>query len=144
MSWDSYIDNLIGHAPADCDKVAIIGLEPASSWTTSAHANHLNFLANEITDMAAVGLALVGDVADSDSKAIQGLQASGIFIEGLKYQFLRRDGKVLIGKKKGEGSITIQASNTAVVVAHTKEGQTQGNTNKAVCIIAEYLESVSM
>ena len=38
----------------------------------------------------------------------------------------------------------MQASKTAIVIAHTPEGCQQGNTNKGVGVIAEYLESLGM
>lgn len=71
--------------------------------------------------------------------------AGGIFVEGIKYQFLRvEDDKIVFGKKKEHGAITIQASKTAIVIAHTIEGCQQGNSNKGVAVIAEYLESLGM
>ena len=71
--------------------------------------------------------------------------ASGIRIEETKYQFLRvEDEKLVLGKKKGSGAITLQASKTAIVIAHCPEGGQQGNTNKAVGVIADYLESLGM
>lgn len=70
---------------------------------------------------------------------------NGITLEGTKYQFLREeDGKVVYAKKKGLGSITMQASKTAIVIAHCPEGGQQGNTNKGVAVIAEYLEGMNM
>ncbi len=72
-------------------------------------------------------------------------QANGVWAEGVKYQFLREeDGKVVYAKKKGCGSLSLQASKTAVVIAHCPEGSQQGNANKGVAVIAEYLESMSM
>ena len=71
--------------------------------------------------------------------------SSGIHAEGTKYQFLREeDGKVVYGKKKGFGAITLQASKTAIVIAHMPDGGQQGNTNKGVGVIADYLESMNM
>ena len=79
------------------------------------------------------------------SKDFTAFQASGIHVEGVKYQFLREeDGKLVLGKKKESGAITMQASKTAIVIAHTPEGCQQGNTNKGVGVIAEYLESLGM
>ena len=72
-------------------------------------------------------------------------QASGIRAEGVKYQYLREeDGKIVLGRMKDNGAITMQCSKTAIVIAHTKEGSQQGNVNQAVAVIAEYLESVGM
>ena len=71
--------------------------------------------------------------------------SGGIHAESTKYQFLREeDGKLVLGKKKGVGAITLQASKTAIVIAHTPEGCQQGNANKGVGVIADYLESMSM
>ena len=79
------------------------------------------------------------------SKDFTTFQASGIFAGGVKYQFLREeDGKVVFGKKKDHGAITMQASKTAIVIGHTAEGCQQGNTNKGVAVIADYLESLGM
>ena len=38
MSWDSYIDNLLGHAAGNADKACIIGLD-GSKWTTDGHGS---------------------------------------------------------------------------------------------------------
>ena len=71
--------------------------------------------------------------------------SGGIHAEGMKYQFLRvEDDKVVFGKKKECGAITMQASKTAIVIAHTIEGSQQGNSNKGVGVIADYLESLGM
>ena len=70
---------------------------------------------------------------------------SGIRLEGTKYNFLREeDKKMVYGKKKSEGAITLQKSKTAIVIAHCPEGSQQGNLNKGVGVIADYLESMSM
>lgn len=70
---------------------------------------------------------------------------SGVRCEEKKYQFLREeDKKVMYCKKKGDGAVTMQASKTAIVIAHCPEGGQQGNTNKAVGVIADYLESLGM
>jgi len=70
---------------------------------------------------------------------------SGITAAGQRYRFLREeDGKVVYAKLKGSGAITLQASKTAIVIAHCPEGGQQGSTNKAVNVIAEYLESLGM
>ena len=47
-------------------------------------------------------------------------------------------------KKTGFGSLTFQKSKTAVVIGHTKEGMQQENTNEAVGVLADYLESLGM
>ena len=79
------------------------------------------------------------------SKDFSAFMAGGIHAEGTKYRFLREeDGKLVLGKMKEAGAITLQGSKTAIVIAHTKEGCQQGNVNKGVAVIAEYLESLGM
>ena len=79
------------------------------------------------------------------NKDFTAFQAGGIYVEGTKYQFLREeDGKLVHGKKKDSGAISLQCSKTAIVIAHTAEGCQQGNSNKGVAVIVEYLESLGM
>lgn len=71
--------------------------------------------------------------------------SGGVHVEGVRYQFLRvEDDKIVYAKKKDQGSATLQASKTAIVIGHTLEGSQQGNVNKGVAVIAEYLESLGM
>ena len=133
MSWDSYIDNLLGHCAGACDVACIIG-QDGSKWTTDGHASALKITAPEA---ATIGRAM-------QSKDMTTFQSSGIVVAGVKYQFLRGDDNIALGKKKDHGAITLQSSKTAVVIGHTKEGGSQGNVNKGVGVIAEYLESLGM
>ncbi|CAH1796536.1 unnamed protein product [Owenia fusiformis] len=135
MSWDSYIDNLLGHSGGDTDKACIIGMDGGAKWTTDGHPNALKLQGQEGVNIA----------NPFKSKDFTSFMAGGIFAEGIKYQFLRvEDDKVVLAKRKDSGALTMQASKTAIVIGHTKEGGQQGNTNKAVATIAEYLESLNM
>ena len=79
------------------------------------------------------------------SKDFTAFMGSGIHAEGTKYQFLREeDKKLVLAKKKDHGAITLQASKSAIVIGHCQEGSQQGNVNKGVAVIAEYLESLGM
>ncbi|XP_003383648.1 PREDICTED: profilin-like [Amphimedon queenslandica] len=140
MSWDSYLDNLIGHSKdasgaAHVDKCCIIGLDGGAGWTTAGHANALKGSPTEFANIARA----------FKSKDFSVFQANGVRVEETKYQFLREeDGKTVYAKKKEHGALTMQASKTAIVIGHCPEGGQQGNTNKAVAVIAEYLESLGM
>nr|P18321.2 RecName: Full=Profilin [Clypeaster japonicus] len=140
MSWDSYIDNLVAQTKdasgtAHSDRACIIGLDGGAPWTTAGHANALKLQGTEGANIAKC----------FKSKDFSAFMAGGVHAEGLKYQFLREeDAKLVLAKKKGEGAITLQASKTAIVIAHCPEGGQQGNTNKGVSVIAEYLESLGM
>jgi len=133
MSWDGYLDNLAGHCAGSLDTGAIIGKD-GSKWTTDGHAMSLKITPAEAKT---IGTAM-------NSGDFTTFQASGIHIEGVKYQFLRGDENLALGKKKDQGAITMQASKTAVVIGHMIEGKSQGNVNKGVGVIAEYLESLGM
>lgn len=135
MSWDSYIDNLLGHAGGHGDKAAIIGLD-GSKWTSDGHLQSLKVTPQEAKQ--------IGQVLAKNPVDFTPFQAGGVHLEGMKYQFLRGEEKLVLAKKKEEGAITMQKSKTAVIIGHTREGGQQGNVNKAVAVIAEYLESLGM
>lgn len=141
MSWDSYIDNCIAQSKdqngsAHCDKAAIIGLATGASWTTAGHGHAIKPKEGEGETIAKC----------FKSKDFNPLMTGGIYLEGIKYQFLRveEQGKLVLGKKKDYGAVTFQASKTAIVIGHTAEGGQQGCVNKGVAVIAEYLESLNM
>jgi len=133
MSWDGYLDNLAGHCGGAMDVGAIIGLD-GSKWTSDDHQMSLKITAAEAKT---IGAAM-------RSQDFTTFQANGIHIAGVKYQFLRGDENLALGKKKDNGAITMQASKTAIVIGHMIEGKSQGNVNKGVAVIAEYLESLGM
>nr|P18320.2 RecName: Full=Profilin [Heliocidaris crassispina] len=140
MSWDSYIDNLIAQTKdasgtGHSDKACIIGIDGGAPWTTAGHANALKLEGQEGPNIARC----------FKSKDFTPFMSSGIVADGTKYQFLREeDGKLVLAKKKGQGALTLQSSKTAIVIGHAPEGGQQGNTNKGVAVIAEYLESLGM
>jgi len=133
MSWDSYIDNLLGHTGGHADKACIIGKD-GSVWTTSDHASSIKLSGEEAANIGRV-------FTSADFTAFQ---ASGIVVEGVKYQFLRGDENLVLAKRKDFGALTLQSSKTAIVIGHTMEGSSQGDTNKGVAVIAEYLDSLGM
>jgi len=140
MSWDSYIDNLLQQCKdqtgnSHCDKGCIIGLDGGAPWTSATHAAGLPIQADEGAVIARC----------FKSKDFSVFMQNGVRVNGEKYQFLRvEDDKAVLCKKKGMGALTLQASKTAIVIGHCPEGGQQGNTNKGVAVIADYLESVNM
>jgi profilin len=140
MSWDSYIDNLIAQSKdasgtAHVNEACIIGLDGGAPWTTAGHPNALKLQGSEGANIARC----------FKSKDFSAFMTSGVRAEDVKYQFLREeDNKLVYAKKKGFGALTIQASKTGIVIAHCPEGCQQGNCNKGVGVIAEYLESMNM
>ena len=139
MSWDSYIDNLIAQTKdtsgnAHCDRACIIDMDGAP-WTTAGHANALKLKGQEGVN---IGKCF-------KNKDFTLFMVDGVHAEGLRYMFLREeDGKIVYAKQKEKGSISLQASKTAVVIGHCPEGGQQGNLNKGVAVITEYLESLNM
>lgn len=139
MSWDSYIDNLIAQTKdssgaAHCDRACIIGLDGGAPWTTAAHASAIQMEGQEGANIARCFKA----------KDFSTFMSGGVRVGGVNYMFLREDGNVVFAKKKEHGALTMQASKTAIVIGHTQEGSQQGNVNKGVAVIAEYLESLGM
>jgi len=135
MSWDGYVDSILGNAKGNADRACIIGLNGAP-WTTAAHASHLNLQGTEAQTIGAAFSS--GDMTT--------FQANGILIGGEKYRFLRedKDEGLVLGKLKENGAITMQKSETAIIIAHTLEGKQQGDTNTGVQAIVTYLKGMNM
>jgi len=119
----------------NCDAGVIIGLDGGAQWTSATHPRGLQLSPEE-------GAAIAKCFKANDMTQFQ---ANGVRLGGQKYQFLRvQDDKIVFAKKKEHGALTLQASKTAIIIARCPEGGQQGNTNKGVAVIAEYLESVGM
>ncbi|KAL4232425.1 hypothetical protein ACF0H5_009992 [Mactra antiquata] len=130
MSWNGYIDTIMGHANNNADYACIIGKD-GIPWTNAEHAKQLKLSTDEAKFISEC-------FAKEDFTP---MTTKGIWCDGVKYQFLRDiEKKLVVAKKKDHGAISIQCSKTAIVIAHTKEGGQQGECNKGVGIIAEYLE----
>lgn len=140
MSWDSYIDNLISQSKdavgaVHVDRACIIGLDGGAVWTSSSHPNAFKLQRNE-----AEGIATC-----FKSKDFTWFMQQGVYAEGQYYTFLRElDSNTVFAKCKSHGSVTLQSSKSAVVIAHCPDDRQQGNCNKAVGVIANYLESMNM
>jgi len=136
MSWDGYIDSTLGGCKGAADTACIIGLEGGAAWTTNQHASALNLQPTEAQEIA--------NAMKLDNHT--SFQEKGVMIGGEKYQFLRGDidEGLVLAKKKDKGSVTIQKSNTAIVLAHTIEGKGQGDTNGGVLNVVNYLKGLNM
>lgn len=139
MSWNSYIDNMIAQCKdaggaSHCDQGSIIGMEGGAAWTTCDHESALKLKPEEAQKIATC----------FKNKDFGAFATTGIYLNEVKYQFIREADGTVYGKKKGSGAITLQASKTAIVIGHCPEGCQQGNTNKGVAVIANYLESLGM
>lgn len=138
-TWDSYIDNLIEQSKdesgqAHVDKACIIGIDGGAKWTSDQHPCVLKLAPHEAKTIAEC----------FKKKDFTSFMVGGVHVEGTYYIFLREiDSKAVYAKTKFSGVI-LQASKTAVVVARTAEGMQQGNANKAVGVIADYLESMNL
>ncbi|KAK3106591.1 hypothetical protein FSP39_023192 [Pinctada imbricata] len=118
-----------------CDKAIIIGLDGGAPWTTNDHAHALKLHTSERENIARA----------FKSKNFTSFMSTGISIEGVLYQFIREEkGKIVMAKKKDHGSVTLQATKTAVIIAHCPEGGKQGYLNIGVGVMADYIESLGM
>jgi len=138
MSWDSYIDNMIEQSKDEkgnthIDKASIFGLD-TNTWTSATCEKAL-----KVNPEEAQALAKCFKEGNFEQ-----LQMNGVRMEGEKYQLLNvLDNKLILAKKKDKGALSIQKSKTAMVIAHCPEGGQHGNTNKAVGVISDYLESMN-
>ncbi|ODQ66571.1 Profilin/allergen [Nadsonia fulvescens var. elongata DSM 6958] len=125
MSWQAYVDNLIGSGKVD--KAALFSRAGDSVWATSAN---LNVTAPEIA-------ALAHGFDDASP-----LQASGLHIQGQKFFLLRADDRSIYGKHQNEGVIAVRTKQ-ALLLAHYPEGIQAGEATKVVEQLADYLISVN-
>ena len=100
-------------------------------WTTNSHAANFNLSPTECSIIARNIRA--GELGHN--------LYNGIFLSGEKYQYLKFDAetKTVLGRKIGQGAITIQHSKLAIVIAHCPEGAQHGQCNNGVSKIVEHL-----
>lgn len=117
------------------DKGVIIGKDGGAPWTSPSHPNAFRISSTE-SDKIAVCFK---------RKEFKECFASGVVIEGVKYQFLKEnDGEIVYAQMIGQGSVTLQSSKTAIVIAHCPDGREQDMANKAVDFIVTYLKSLGI
>jgi len=137
MSWDGYIDSIIGNSQGAISSATIVGLNGAI-WTPKTAEKILEISQSEATS--------IGTIMAAKNNSIQGkFSAQGITIGGAKYMFLRDvegDGRTILAKKSGLGNLTLVATTQAVLIAFTPEAKSHsfGIANTAVDGIAKYLE----
>ena len=139
MSWDSYIDDLIARSKdytgkVHIDRATIFALNGGEIWTSS----HGNALKTERSECALIAKCFSVD----DFTAFM---FNGVRLEDIHYMLLRIvDGKLVLAKKAGAGTVTLRASKTAIIAAHSPEGCQQPHAIEAVGLIADYLEKMDL
>jgi profilin len=138
MSWEGYIDSLQAKSAGNVTRATIIGFN-GSMWTP-VRAEKPSILPISAEEAKKIGTAM----APRTPSVATEFQMNGIIINGVKYMFLRvdDDGKIILGKKKDHGAITMVSTKQAVIIAETGEGKQQGNSNQAASEIAKYLEDL--
>ena len=131
MSWDAYVDTLVGYCLGHADKGAIIG-QDGSGWTGQTADNCMKVSQAEA--------ATISGAMNQNGCDFGGFQAAGIFVEGIKYQFLRSvDNEVAIGKKKDHGTVILQITKSAILITHCAEGKTVGICTVGSAKLSEYM-----
>ncbi|KAF9183709.1 profilin, required for normal timing of actin polymerization in response to thermal stress [Haplosporangium sp. Z 767] len=125
MSWQTYVDNnLVGTGKVS--KGAIYGLD-GSVWATSPG---FNVSGDEVKSLVA---------AFSDSSNIA---ANGLFLEGVKYVYLRTVGDSIYARHGATG-VTLTKAKTCVLVGFYGENMQAGDCNSVVENLAQYLVSMN-
>ncbi|KAG0266293.1 hypothetical protein BG011_002701 [Mortierella polycephala] len=121
MSWQTYVDsNLVGTGKVS--KGAIYGLD-GSVWATSPG---FNVSGDEVKKLVA---------AFADSKNIA---ANGLFIEGVKYVYLRTVGDSIYARHSSTG-VNITKAKTCILVGCYGENMQAADCNNVVEGLAQYL-----
>ena len=108
-----------------CNHAAIIGHD-GNTWATSAG----------FAVAPAEGKAIVAGFANS-----QPLAASGVKVAGVKYMFLRCDGRTILGKKGTSGVHCVKTGKAVLVVVYDQP-ITAGQCSVVVEKLADYLIGV--
>ena len=134
-TWDDFIDNLIEQSKdksgqAHVDKACIIGLDGGANWTSNQHPCALKLTRYEGETIAKC----------FKKKDFTPFMEGGVSVEQTYCRFFREvDSKAVHAER-----VTLHASKTAIVMAHTADGMQQGNANKAVGVIVDYLERINL
>eukprot|EP01010_Urceolus_cornutus_P001886 NODE_2464_length_533_cov_241.803719_g1958_i0.p2 GENE.NODE_2464_length_533_cov_241.803719_g1958_i0~~NODE_2464_length_533_cov_241.803719_g1958_i0.p2 ORF type:complete len:127 (+),score=21.44 NODE_2464_length_533_cov_241.803719_g1958_i0:72-452(+) len=125
MSWQTYVDtNLLG--TQKIKQASIHGLD-GNPWATS---KDFSIKPAEATDVV------------NGFKNADGLRASGLKINGVKYIVIRADDRSIYGKQ-GTGGIICVKTKTAVLFGVYDETAQPGEATKIVEQLADYLISVN-
>lgn len=124
MSWQAYTDNLI--AGGKVDKAALYSRADDSLW---AQSGSFQLQPAEITEIA------------KGFDSAEGLQTSGLHVQGQKYFLLRADDRSIYGKHEAEGVVCVRTKQ-AILVAHYPSGVQPGEATTIVEKLADYLISV--
>eukprot|EP01147_Barroeca_monosierra_P002083 gene2083-5142_t len=124
MSWQSYVDQQL-LATGKVSKAAIHGLD-GNPWATSA------------------GFTVSPDEVRKLLPAFEDetpLYQSGIILGGVKYMFLRCEGRSLIGRKGGDAGCIVVKTTQAILIGVYEGGLQGGDCNLVVEKLADYLVS---
>lgn len=124
MSWQAYVDNLIGSGKVD--NAAIYSKAGDSVWAQSPNFN-----------VSAPEIAEVAKGFDDPSQ----LQANGLHINGQKYFLLRADDRSIYGKHEDTGIVAVRTGQ-ALLIAHYSAPTQPGEATKVTEQLADYLISV--
>ena len=130
-AWDTYIkNNLINLSEGSVDQACVIGVEDVIKWTTEKQPHTLKMTSGELS--AIVNAMKTGSMT--------GFYASGLMVGEMKFNFLRGDDKMMMGKRKDHGGLYIQRTKRTIIVAHYPEGKQPGNCNKAAGKLCDWME----
>ena len=75
------------------------------------------------------------------SKDFTSFQSVGVTVDDTDYLLIRAEDNISYARC-GAGSVSIQCTKQTVIIAHSPHGKQQGNMNKALGKLAQYLESM--
>ncbi|KAG4305885.1 hypothetical protein PORY_000795 [Pneumocystis oryctolagi] len=128
MSWNVYIDNLVGNKKIS--KAAIVSREGDSVWAASLGFNvGLRLDLNELKNLA---------IGFDDATQILG---SGFYLSKQKYVTIRAEDRNIYGKQGSEGVYCVRTKKTIIIACFPKT-TLAGEAAKIVESLGDYLVSV--
>lgn len=125
MSWQAYVDNLLGSGKID--RAALYSRAGDSLWAASS-------------GFAPSGDEIIRVARGFDDPA--GLQEHGLGIQGEKYFLLKSDDRSIYGKKGDDGILAVRTKQ-GLLLAHYSAPVLAGEAVKVVEDMADYLISVN-
>ena len=124
MSWQQYVDTYLIGSGKCSDGAIVSAAGDGSVWARSPGF--------QLSPQEAA--LLVKTFSDSSQAA-----ASGLYVGGRKYMFLRCDGEAVYGKEREDG-VVVMKTRTALVIGLYTKGTVPGECATAVGRVADYLK----
>ncbi|MEA3384515.1 MAG: profilin [Campylobacterota bacterium] len=140
LDWDYQLDIISEYSKdstgaVNASKVSILSLKDGTILNSVDQDNSFNISQNEARVIANI----------FKTKEFTAFKSDGITIEDINYKFINSvDERIVFAKKEYVGTLSMQSTNTTVIIGFTQDGYHQSNTNLAIKNIVKYFEQIDL